>query len=93
MHPARGIIMVLGLAIFIAGVYFLFFEAGLDRWISIGILTAGIVIFVGILLMGFAGGASEDRHTEVHDREIVREPRRETRTSGSGAAEERRYRD
>lgn len=87
MHPVRGIVLVIGIAVFIFGVYLLFFEAGLDRWISIGILTAGIVIFLGIILMGFAGGAPEDRPRETREREVIREPR----GPGGGYAHERRY--
>lgn len=73
MSPLRMIFMALGIAIFIFGVYLFFFEAGLEQWISIGILTAGVIIFIGLLVMGFASGAPRDEPAEVHDREVVRE--------------------
>lgn len=81
MNPLRMVIMGIGLAALIFGVYLFFFEAGLDQWISIGILTAGVIIFIGLLVMGFASGAPRDapETREVRDREVVREqePRRE----------------
>lgn len=38
----------------------LFFEAGLERWISMTILLAGVLIFVGIAVIGFASSAPRD---------------------------------
>lgn len=75
MSPLRMIFMALGIAIFIFGVYLFFFEAGLEQWVSIGILTAGVIIFVGLLVMGFASGAPRDEPAgrEVHDKEVVRD--------------------
>lgn len=92
MHPARVIVLVLGLAVFIFGIYLLFFEAGLDRWVSIGILTAGVVILIGLVIMSFASSAPKDvehggTHHEHHEREVVRD-----RGPGGGVVEERRYR-
>lgn len=74
MTPIRVLLMALGLTVFVVGAYLVFFEAGLDRWLSIGILTAGIVLFVGLLLMSFASGtpADEPPTREVH-REVVHE--------------------
>lgn len=87
------IALVLGLAVFVFGIYLLFFEAGLDRWVSIGIVTAGVVILIGLVIMSFASSAPKDEmghdtHHEHHEREVVREPR----GPGGGVVEERRYR-
>lgn len=56
----RGIVMLVGIAVVLLGTYLLYFQANLDRWISIGILTAGILLFVGVCIMAFAGGARTD---------------------------------
>ena len=69
MNATRAIFLVLGIAFILAGAYMLFFQANLDRWISVGILTAGILIFVGVVVLGFAGSAPSDHH----DREVVHE--------------------
>lgn len=73
MTPPRVLFMVLGLSIFVVGAYLVFFEAGLERWISIGLLTAGIVILIGLLLMGFASEARSDEPAtrEIHHRDVV----------------------
>lgn len=60
MDPTRGIFLVLGLVAIIAGAFMLFFEAGLDRWVSMTILVAGILVFVGLIVVGFATSAPQD---------------------------------
>lgn len=60
MNATRAILMSAGIVIVLVGAYLLYFEANLDRWISIGILTAGILLFVGMCVMAFAGGARSD---------------------------------
>lgn len=78
MNVARGIIMLGGIVVVLAGAYLLYFEADLSRWVSIGILTAGILVFVGMSIMAFAGGARTDpvaaQPTRVvqDNREVVR---------------------
>ncbi|MEA3136402.1 MAG: hypothetical protein QOJ26_1073 [Thermoplasmata archaeon] len=52
--------MGVGLVVILAGAYLLYFEAGFDRWISIGVLGAGLLLFVGLAVMSFAGGAPTD---------------------------------
>lgn len=65
MNASRAIFLALGIAFILVGVYLMFFEANLDRWVSIGVLTAGVLVFVGVLVMGFAGNAPADPPREV----------------------------
>lgn len=60
MNATRSVLWMIGLVAIIAGAYLLYFEAGLDRWVSIGILGAGILVFVGLAAMTFASGAPND---------------------------------
>lgn len=60
MDFVRMTFMLLGLIAVIGGALMLFFEAGLERWISMTILLAGVLIFVGIAVIGFASSAPRD---------------------------------
>lgn len=60
MDLTRGLFLFVGLVAIIAGAFMLFFEAGLDRWVSMSILVAGVLIFVGLAVVGFATGAPRD---------------------------------
>lgn len=57
MNASRTITMILGLAFLLAGAYLLYFEANLSRWVSIGILSAGVLLFIGLAVMSYAGSA------------------------------------
>lgn len=52
--------MAVGLIIVVAAAYLLYFEADLNRWLSMGILSAGILLFVGLAVMMFAGSAPSE---------------------------------
>lgn len=71
MNATRTVMWMVGLVAILAGAYLLYFEAGLDRWVSIGIVGAGVLIFVGLAVMTFAGGARdnapETRQTVVRE--------------------------
>jgi hypothetical protein len=72
MNATRAILWVLGIVFVLGGAYMLYFQAGLNRWVSIGVLTAGFLLFIGLAVMGFAGGAPADTPV-VEDREVVHE--------------------
>lgn len=75
MNATRAILWVLGVVFVLGGAYMLYFQAGLNRWVSIGILTAGFLLFIGLAVMGFAGSAPSERTTVVEgDREVVERP-------------------
>lgn len=60
MNTTRAILLAVGVVTVLVGAYLLYFEANLDRWVSIGIVTAGILLFIGVVVMMFAGGAKSD---------------------------------
>lgn len=70
MDLARTMLMVLGLVAIIGGVLMVFFEVGLDQWISMNLLIAGLLIFAGMAVLVFAGSAPFD---PPHGRERRRE--------------------
>jgi hypothetical protein len=72
MNATRAILWVLGIVFVLGGAYMLYFQAGLNRWVSIGVLTAGFLLFIGLAVMGFAGRAPTDAPV-VEDREVIRE--------------------
>ena len=65
MNATRAVIWMLGLVAILAGAYMLYFEAGLDRWVSIGILGAGLLLFIGLAVMTFANSAPTDPSPRV----------------------------
>ena len=69
MNATRTVMWLVGLVAILAGAYLLYFEAGLDRWVSLGIVGAGVLIFVGLAVMTFAGGARDT----APDTRVVRE--------------------
>lgn len=76
MNPTRMVIWMVGLVAILAGAYLLYFEANLDRWVSIGILGAGLLVFIGLAVMTFASGAPSEPRTAVREETVVeRAPR------------------
>jgi len=65
MNATRAVFWMLGIVFILAGAYMLYFEAGLNRWVSIGVVTAGVLLFVGLAVMTFATGAPADRPAKV----------------------------
>jgi multisubunit Na+/H+ antiporter MnhC subunit len=57
MNASRSITLFLGLAFLLAGAYLLYFEANLSRWVSVGILSAGVLLFIGLAVMSYASSA------------------------------------
>lgn len=69
MNPTRTVIWMVGLVAILAGAYLLYFEANLDRWVSLGILGAGLLVFAGLAVMTFASGQPEAPTAPRVDRE------------------------
>lgn len=65
MNTARMVMWVLGIGLMIGGVYLFYFEANLARWFSVTLLGAGVLLFVGLLVLMFAGGRGGDSRTTV----------------------------
>lgn len=78
MNATRSVMWMVGLVAILAGAYLLYFEAGLDRWVSLGILGAGLLLFIGLAVMTFANSApSEPSPRVIREQETVveRSPR------------------
>ena len=60
MNTTRAILWVFGIILVLVGAYMLYYQAGLDRWVSIGILTAGFLVFIGLAVMAFSETARSD---------------------------------
>lgn len=55
----------LGIGLIIGGVYLFYFEANLARWFSVTLLGAGVLLFLGLVVLMFAGGRGDDSRTTV----------------------------
>lgn len=60
-------VFILGLGLVIVAGWLLFFQAGLDRWVPLGIAGAGLLLLIGLLVIGFSQNAASDRHVERID--------------------------
>lgn len=60
MNATRIVMWLVGLVAILAGAYMLYFEADLDRWVSLGVLGAGLLLFIGLAIMAFAGSSRGD---------------------------------
>lgn len=68
MNATRTVLWMVGLVAIVGGAALLYFEAGLDRWVSIGIVGAGLLVFVGLAVMTFATNSpAEPRGAEVRE--------------------------
>ena len=80
MNTMRGIFMLVGVVVVVFGAYLLYDQADLNRWVGIGIVTAGILIFVGLAIMAFAGGSKADPPAPAQPSNIVQDNREVKRT-------------
>lgn len=69
MNATRSVMWMVGLVAILAGAYLLYFEAGLERWVSLGIVGAGLLVFVGLAVMTFSQTAPNDPSPRTIERE------------------------
>lgn len=62
MSASRTLLYFLGIVLVVIAVAVFFFQAGLNRWIPVSMLAAGILLIIGLSVMGFAEDAPERRH-------------------------------
>ena len=61
MNPARTLLYFFGIVLVIAAIAIFFFETGLQRWVPVSLLLAGILLIIGLSVMGFAEDAPAER--------------------------------
>lgn len=64
----RMLLYLVGIALVVGALVMFFFYAGLNRWVPITMLVAGILLVIGLAVMGFADNAPSERH------EVIEEP-------------------
>lgn len=67
MSASRTLLYFLGIVLVVVAVAVFFFAAGLNRWIPVSMLAAGILLIIGLSVMGFAEDAPEHRHGHVDE--------------------------
>jgi hypothetical protein len=67
MNAARMVVFILGIALVILGAWMLFFQAGLNKWVPIGVAGAGLLILIGLMVVGFSEEVPEERRVEHID--------------------------
>ena len=66
LSASRAILYFLGIVLVIAALAIFFFSTGLDRWIPVSLLAAGVLLIIGLAVMSFADSApSEHTHRNV----------------------------
>ena len=72
----RLAIYFVGVVLVLVAAWMLFFEAGLNRWIPVGIAAAALLLIIGISVMGAADRAelprerTVERGDEVHEHHV-----------------------
>lgn len=61
MSAGRSILYLLGIILVVAALAMFFFQSGLDRWVPVGLLAAGVLLIIGLAVMSFANNAPEER--------------------------------
>ncbi|HUR25879.1 MAG TPA: hypothetical protein VM327_07705 [Candidatus Thermoplasmatota archaeon] len=67
LSAGRAIMYFLGVILVIAALAMLFFQTGLQRWVPVGLLAAGVLLIIGLAVMSFADNAPEERTYRGHD--------------------------
>ncbi|MEA3136429.1 MAG: hypothetical protein QOC71_710 [Thermoplasmata archaeon] len=61
VSAGRAILYFLGVILVVFALAMFFFQTGLDRWVPVGLLAAGVLLIIGLAVMSFADNAPEDR--------------------------------
>jgi hypothetical protein len=61
VSAGRAILYFLGIILVIAALAVFFFQTGLNRWVPVGLLAAGVLLIIGLAVMSFADNAPEER--------------------------------
>jgi hypothetical protein len=61
VSAGRAILYFLGVILVVMALAMFFFQTGLDRWVPVGLLAAGVLLIIGLAVMSFADTAPEDR--------------------------------
>lgn len=61
MNPGRVVLYFLGIILVVAALAIFFFQTGLNRWVPVSLLAAGVLLIIGLAVMSFADSAPEDR--------------------------------
>lgn len=67
MSASRTMLYFLGIVLVVVAIAVFFFTAGLNRWIPVSMLAAGILLIIGLSVMGFAEDAPNERRHTHHD--------------------------
>jgi len=62
LGAGRAILYFLGIILVIAALAVFFFETGLNRWVPVSLLAAGVLLIIGLAVMSFAEDAPSDGH-------------------------------
>ena len=66
VSAGRAILYFLGVILVIAALAMFFFQTGLDRWVPVGLLAAGVLLIIGLAVMSFADNAPNEGHRHGH---------------------------
>lgn len=60
VSASRAIMYFLGVILVVGALLMFFFQTGLDRWVPIGLLAAGVLLIIGLAVLSFAGNAPSE---------------------------------
>jgi multisubunit Na+/H+ antiporter MnhB subunit len=67
LSAGRMMMYFLGVILVVLALGIFFFSTGLDRWVPVSLLAAGVLLIIGLAVMSFADSAPpEHSHTSSH---------------------------
>jgi hypothetical protein len=64
MNAGRAGLYFIGVLLVVGALMMFFFQAGLNRWVPVGMLAAGVLLIIGLAVMSFADTAPPERTVE-----------------------------
>jgi hypothetical protein len=65
LSASRAILYFLGIILVVGALAIFFFSTGLDRWVPVSLLAAGVLLIIGLAVMSFADNSPGDGHTHT----------------------------
>lgn len=66
LSASRALLYFFGILLVVVALAVFFFATGLDRWVPVSLLAAGVLLIIGLAVMSFADSAPSDNRQVTH---------------------------
>lgn len=64
---SRAVLYFFGILLVVVALAVFFFATGLDRWVPVSLLAAGVLLIIGLSVMSFADSAPAEKSHVSHE--------------------------